>query len=181
MTKRLIMALIGEPASGKIAIAKHLVDRGGFKRVRMMEPVHRMLNAGFGLKDEDFEGDSKSAPRRELGGMSPQAIKTALGYEWGRRTVHSDLWANQFPRIVEETGGPRIVCDDPRFGNELQLVRDAGGIIVKVTRPSLTERTRELRELSYDYELMNDKGLEDLFVAADALVGRLEALRAAAA
>lgn len=179
MKTKLILGLTGEPASGKIAIAKHLIEHHGFARVRMMEPVHRMLEAGFGLGDEDFEGDAKNQPLKDFGGLTPTALKSMLGYDWGRRSVHSDVWANQYPRIVKELPAERIVTDDIRFGNEIMKAREEGAIIVRIERPSIQEG-RAQKDLPYDFVITNDKTLEDLFTAADALVSRLLDLRKAA-
>jgi hypothetical protein len=177
--KKLIIALIGEPASGKIAIAKHFIEHHGFARVRMMEPVHRMLEAGFGLGDEDFEGDAKSQPLKDFGGLTATALKSALGYDWGRRSIHSDVWANQYPRIVNELPAARVVTDDIRFANEIVKAREEGAVIVRIDRPSIPEG-RSQRDLPHDYVITNDKTLEDLFVSANSLLSRLLDLRKAA-
>lgn len=179
MKTKFILCLTGEPASGKIAIAKHLIEKHSFSRVRMMEPVHRMLEAGFGLCDADFEGDAKTRPLPEYGGLTPTALKSMLGYEWGRRTVHSDVWATQYPRIVKELPAERVVTDDVRFPNEIMKARELGAVIVRVERPSVADG-RAQKDLPYDYSIVNDKTLEDLFTAADSLVERLTRIRLAA-
>jgi hypothetical protein len=177
--QKLIIALTGEPASGKIAIAKHLIEKHGFARVRMMEPVHRMLEAGFALGDEDFEGDAKNAPLKDFGGLTPTALKSALGYDWGRRSVHSDVWANQYPRFVREVAGDRIVTDDIRFANEIVKARELGAVVIRIDRPSISEG-RSQRDLPFDRNLVNDDTLEALFAKADELVNVLCELRQAA-
>jgi dephospho-CoA kinase len=179
MKSKFILGLIGEPASGKIAIAKHLIERHAFARVRMMEPVHRMLEVGFGLGDEDFEGEAKTRPLPQYGGLTPTALKTMLGYDWGRRTVHSDVWATQYARIVNELAAEFIVTDDIRFPNEIMKAREQGAVIVRVDRPSVQEG-RAQKDLPYDFVITNDKTLDDLFSAADDLVARLMDLRKAA-
>lgn len=136
--------------------------------------------------------------------LTPREALQKLGTEWGRDN-YDRTWidlafrtANELfgaVRIVsgQKSSGPgcsviertmRVVITDCRFLNEAQAVKEAGGAIIRITRPS-TEESKAVRAHAseedqdsdaiaefVDYELMNDTGLDRLRLRVE------EALRA---
>jgi hypothetical protein len=59
------------------------------------------------------------------------------------------------------------IITDTRFPNEAQAIKDAGGIIIRVTRPGIgpvNDHPSEtgLNQWKFDYEIQNDGTLENL-------------------
>jgi len=69
------------------------------------------------------------------------------------------MWASKMP-----TDQP-IIIDDVRFINEVEAIKDVGGIIVRIIRPGLSpmnhESETEQKYILADYTLINDQELEE--------------------
>ena len=133
---RPIIGILGYAGSGKTLVAKHLVDRYGFRRTRFADPLKRMLKLGLGLSDEEVDGDLKMAPMDRFGGCTPRHMMQTLGTEWGRKRVYPDIWVDAWVNIARETEGP-LVVDDVRFPNEAEVIRELGGTLWRVYRPGV--------------------------------------------
>lgn len=57
-----------------------------------------------------------------------------LGTEWGRQTISEsvwiDLWKSKVKSLIES--GKTVVCDDVRFPNEAESVRQLEGIVINI-------------------------------------------------
>lgn len=177
MTSPIIVGIIGVAGSGKTLAARHLVEHYGFARTRFAEPIKRMLRFGFGLTDAQIDGAEKMTPIDDLGGCTPRHLMQTLGTEWGRRTVHSDLWINQWRRSVAALRQP-VVVDDVRFPNEAAAVKALGGVLWRVYRPGLNSMDhaseRLQRTIAEDALLTNATTVADMCLSVDALMARLQ-------
>lgn len=70
-----------------------------------------------------------------------------LGTEWGREK-DINLWVNIFKKrvkwLLEQNPTSLIVCDDCRFNNEAEAVKELGGVIIEIDRP-LEERNNSIK------------------------------------
>ncbi|CAB4180488.1 hypothetical protein UFOVP1040_62 [uncultured Caudovirales phage] len=181
----LIVALVGEPGCGKVAAARHLEERTGFRRVGFTDRINAMLRVGLNLTDLQLDGDAKHTPLDEMGGVTPVHLKQTLGYEWGRVRVHSDVWVNLWKADVLALAGQGIVVDDIRFANEASAVRALGGTVIRIERPGISrpERAsdRHARDIACDTTVVNDKGLGDLYRSLERAIDRARRSPAVAA
>ena len=77
------------------------------------------------------------------------AVKTVrwamqtLGTEWGRQIIGEDLWINAWKQTASthlmSSISNRVVVDDCRFQNEVEIILKLGGTIHEITRPSHKE------------------------------------------
>jgi hypothetical protein len=128
--------------------------------------VELLLRAG--VEDRDIlrmlDGDLKEQPHPALAGRTPRYALQTLGTGWGRELMATDFWVRQF-LIAQDTArhlGMAVVCDDMRFANEAQAIKDAGGILVKVIRPGVETHGPHaseggLNSLTFDLVLYNTK------------------------
>lgn len=133
MTRRRL-GLAGLPGAGKSTVAKILVERHGFTRLRFAGRLKAMLHA-LGLDERHTDGDLKETPCDLLGGKTPREAMQTLGTDWGRQLVAPDLWLRAAIAEARRTPGD-IVFDDVRFENEAAIIRKAGGHVLRVERPS---------------------------------------------
>lgn len=179
-----VIGLLGVPGSGKGLVSKRLVERHGYRRLRFTDPVKDMLRS-IGLSDEQLEGVENKSPLDFAGGCTPNHLIHSLSTDWGRGSVHSDLWANLWKRRAQAEVGP-VLADDLRRPNEAAAVRAVGGIVIRITRPGAV-RERETRAaqqqqlISADLEVENDRTPEHLVTQIDALIDELIRLRRVAA
>lgn len=128
----MIVAISGVAGSGKSTAARALVDLRGFTTVDLATPMKVFCREVYGFSDAQLWGPSEM--RNDLDprwGISPREALQKLGTEWGR-ALHEYTWVRLCLR--ECAKWPRAVITDARFRNELQAVRDAGGVLVRLTR-----------------------------------------------
>jgi hypothetical protein len=92
-----------------------------------------------------------------------------------RDTIGSDVWVTPVLRCLGP--GRRLVVTDVRFPNEIDAVRDAGGVLILVTRPGVAAVNGHVSEAA-----AADESLWDHVVVNDGTVDQLHAqVRAVAA
>lgn len=170
---RVLIALTGAATSGKSLVSRRLSETHGFKTCRFAEPIKRMLGVGLGLTAEQLDGSEKQSPIPEFGGLTTRHLMQTLGYEWGRRMVHSDIWITAWKRDLARQGN-LVVVDDLRFPNEAMAIRELGGIIWRVNRPGVPvldhASERASREIAVDQVVQNISTINALMQAVDAQV-----------
>ena len=133
--------------------------------------------------------------------LSPRIMLQLLGTEWGRQVADENIWVNclirtanevlkgqQYDRRIGLTGfDPRkaspigVVVSDVRFQNELVCVKEAGGKLIRVKRPSTDKQSsktgvsghasemeqRQFSDGDFDAILQNLTTIETLLEGAD--------------
>jgi len=108
--------------------------------------------------------------------MSVRDFLQKLGTEGLRDGLHTNTWVNALMADYKCVPADRAPngwdCDnwiitDTRFPNEAQAIKDADGIIIRVTRPGIgpvNDHPSEtgLNQWNFDYEIQNDGTLENL-------------------
>lgn len=147
-----IVAFCGDsPNSGKSTAAKVLQDDFGYTLVKFADPLKDMLRTFLkhcGLTDdqieEHLEGDKKQRPILSYP-FSGRSLMTTLGNGWGRDGLATDIWARLAERKIGQllATGHRVVIDDLRFKEELDVVRRlSSSLVVHVARPCLIPKER---------------------------------------
>jgi hypothetical protein len=102
-----------------------------------------------------IDGDKKEEVIPEIG-ASPRKLMQTLGTDWGRNCIDKSLWLNSMrARIKGYTDvanfgyrGAIVVVTDCRFDNEAELIKELGGLVVRVVR----DETPEVGEDSHPSE-----------------------------
>ena len=114
--------------------------------------------------------------------MTVRDFLQRLGTDAIRNGLHTNAWVNALmadytPTQVQWSDGPiggyedgpmpNWIITDTRFPNEAQAIKDADGIIIRVTRPGIgpvNDHPSEtgLNQWKFDYEIQNDGTLENL-------------------
>jgi hypothetical protein len=166
LKKASLVALCGQAGSGKSTSAEILMNEYGYQRIKFAGPLKSMLRA-LGLTHDHLEGDLKEIPCDLLGGKTPRQAMQSLGTEWGRDTIHPDLWTRAWKHKAQAylDGGIDVVVDDCRFPNELRAVRELGGVSVMIERPGTALVNHHISEqyvIETDFTIVNDGALGDL-------------------
>ena len=135
----MIIGLIGFKQVGKSTAAKHLEGRG-FTRINMKDALVAELRKNFPDLLPKL-GDIYNMTVDELFEIKPPAMR-ALMQNYGtevRRGDKGSYWTDQWELSAGNSENRNIVVDDVRFINEAEAVRHQGGILIRLTRPDITD------------------------------------------
>lgn len=134
-----LIGITGRAGSGKDTLAQALCGKFGYRQYSFAEPIYNMLKTLPYAEhwNGNMARDEKEKVNAFYGKSTRQMLQT-LGTEWGRLHVHPNIWVNILQDKLERkhaiTGHSKYVINDLRFPNEAELVRDLGGICVRVVR-----------------------------------------------
>lgn len=191
-----LIGLTGRAGSGKDTVAAKLrlvwwaLDqrRTTVPRTAVLafaDPIRDMLRQ-IGVPDVHMHDRAlKEQPVPGIG-RSYRELAQTLGTEWGRQLVADDLWVRLMAErlresvaAAEDVGMARLaIITDVRLPNEAALVRELGGVLVRIERPGI-EPVREhsseqaVDALPADHVLINDGDLTELGARVRALAKTL--------
>ncbi len=146
-----LIGIQGALGAGKTTIRKTLVSDMGFTPMSMADPIKVALMS-MGATRSEMYGEDKPKPNELWGGKTNRFAMQTLGTEWGRQIIQPDIWVECIRRSIDtmyqdHVGIPprtnlghqplRIVIDDIRFRNEMELIHQFGGNLWTVRRPSV--------------------------------------------
>jgi hypothetical protein len=178
----MIIGLTGKKGSGKDTAAKYLVDNYGYERKGFADSLKKSVAALFDIpfeKVDEYKIDMGKLPRVEVildvakpdqttvqYSMSWREFLQRYGTESHREIFGYDFWVNQVLPVpdhyVDYIKNQKLVISDVRFDNEAARVRQYGGKIIEIVRPSLADvKDSHVSEQTPepDFQLIN---LEDL-------------------
>lgn len=131
----MLIGLCGPAGAGKNTVAEFLT--GTFMQIAFADPLYECVSTITGLpvgKLKDREVKEAVIPWL---GKSPRQMLQSMGTEWGRNTIHDEIWIRiTMERIKPELDcGRSVVITDVRFDNEAQAILAAGGEVWRVARP----------------------------------------------
>lgn len=177
-----VIGISGQKRTGKDTLAQFLVERHGYERHAFADPLKELA-----LKDDRYIFSTGSRMVRLSEVIERQGWEVAKDlYPEVRRTlqvlgtevvrgVKATHWIDLMDDLLLQANydGKKIVVPDVRFANEAALIRQWGGKVVEIQRPSLhaplDSHVSEAR-IPGDLVLLNDSTPEDLYS------GLLEAL-----
>lgn len=171
----MIIGLTGKKRSGKDTAASVFVDNG-FIKYRFADPLKDACRSIFLWYDEHIEGDLKEVIDSRWG-ISPRQAMQYLGTEVGREAlpnhfptfksvIGSGIWIRRFKYWYEKDPTRKVIIPDVRFLNEAKTIKDLGGKIIKIVRPSETKKDNHISEkeidlIVSDYLVFNDGSIEN--------------------
>lgn len=179
----MIVGVIGHISSGKSTVAKHLVKRG-FKEYQFSSKLKDITAVLFNWNRSMLSGDSIESRiwreqvdpywsnkfRRDI---TPRSMLQTIGTDVFRNHLDDKIWIWMMERDILDNDS-NIVISDCRFPNEIEMIKDLGGIIIKVSRDGSLINShsseKQVDELSYDHLIENNSTLEDLYRDIDRIV-----------
>lgn len=192
----LVIGLVGAAGSGKDTLANILIAEHGFAKLMFAAPLKRLCCEAFGwemdrldelkYKEAKTKLEKPHAPgqfwtRREiLQHVGTEGFRAIDPLHWVRLAQREAM--EQLARQEEFGRGRGVVFTDLRFQDEADMVRDVGGIVVRMTRlggPRGTEHSGHSSE-SGVYSIGADAEVAVPFGRLDEFPGRAAAVVAIA-
>jgi len=144
-----IIGITGRASAGKDTVGNYICEAGQFKgktvaKMACADQLKRICAEvfwdGFGVPSSAFFGtqEEKEASLEEVPGWSGRRILQYVGTE-GFRHIHEEVWARAMigraRNLINSDVCKMVVVCDVRFLTEAAVIKEAGGIIVRVKRP----------------------------------------------
>jgi len=146
----MIIGICGFIGSGKDTAANYLVAQHGFKRDSFAGALKDAVAQVFGWDRELLEGLTPEARtwreqvdpwwsnRLSMPKLTPRWVLQYWGTDVCRFGFHDDIWIAALENRLRHRNGHTVISD-VRFPNEIQAIRNAGGIILWVKRGPMPE------------------------------------------
>jgi dephospho-CoA kinase len=160
-----IVAFAGKSGAGKDTAASALRYSSYSTTLTFAGPLKRAIAELFGLTNEHLYGDKRNTPVLRNGWSARKACQW-LGTDMVRNTIDKDNFIRRMDmRLLEQSMESNVLITDVRFDNEVDLIREYGGVIVKIIRPDQeedagsTEHESENGVTYSDYTVINNASL----------------------
>ena len=141
----MIIGVCGLIGAGKDTIADYLVNIHQFRRESFANTLKDAVSSVFGWDRELLEGRTRQsrecseqvdpwwAERLGMPELTPRWVLQYWGTEVARKSFHDDTWIASLENKLRKTTDDTVISDC-RFPNEIQAIKAAGGIVIRVTR-----------------------------------------------
>ena len=184
MTSHRLIGITGHIGSGKTTASNYLTSKYFYKEKSFADPLKKICKELFLFTDDQVYGtqDQKASSDPNWFGCSPRTAMQFVGTELFRNQLDKimpglkfDVFIHHF-RLFFESTQDSIVVPDIRFENEAKIIKDLGGIIIRINRKSSDivnythQSETELDNLQTDYVIDNNGSMEELYVMLDMIV-----------
>ena len=141
----MIIGVTGFIGSGKDTVANYLTTFHGYKRISFAGTLKDSVASVFGWDRDMLEGTTKSSrewreqldlwwsKRLGIPELTPRWVLQQWGTEVCREGFHNDIWVASVENQLRKAKD-NIVITDCRFNNEIEAIKNAGGITIRVER-----------------------------------------------
>lgn len=181
----MLIGVLGRKGSGKDTISDYIVNKYRYEKMVLAEPLKNACKILFNFSDEQLYGDQKETIDPSWG-TSPRKVFQYLGTDIFRNDIHKiipdigdNFWVNllriKYLQKLKENKNIKIIMSDIRFQNEVDMVRQLGGIVIKLTRPSINnsdahESEKNIDNINGNFNIINDGTLEELYKKVDEII-----------
>jgi len=192
-----LIGLTARKQNGKDTVADYLIKNYDFQRYSFADPLKRAAMDIFGFTEKQMWGSNKDKESIDpRWGISPRRVLQLLGTELLQYDIHDhtdegelpigrEIWVKRFKLWYEEEKNKiisensfgiestfNIVIADIRFEHEANAIREMGGEIWGIIRPSMVSKDNHVSEMELDNiivdkTIINDGDINELYKKID--------------
>lgn len=180
-----VIGISGKSFSGKNVFADYLVEAlfentgNEYKTMAYADILKSRLISDFDMSYEQFYSDlkeipdhrfPKSATDSSLGFWTPREMMTFYGTDC-YKTIDNLIWIKLLFKNITKNKFSHVIVTDCRFKDEVDAIKDRGGVHIKIIRPDSTTTVVGKSHISecqldedykVDIKILNVGTLEDL-------------------
>lgn len=179
----MIIGVTGKKQSGKSLMANYL-KKYNFVELSFAEPIKEICKILFNFTDDQMNGQLKEIID-ENWNVTPRKCMQFIGTELFRNQLNKlicdigeDIWMKIVYQKIKKLLGNNIIISDVRYQNEADMIKNCGGIIIKIQRnydiSDISDiHSSEQNEIIFDHIIMNDKTQMEFYSEIEALMNML--------
>lgn len=183
----MLIGLLARRTYGKDTIADYLVEHYDYKKVSLATPLKEACRVLFNFNDEQLYGSLKETIDPNWG-IAPRQMYQYLGTDIFRHDINKimsnigdNFWINnikiQYQKALQQDPNTKFVISDVRFQNEVDIIHQLGGIVIKIERYLDINNTTDTHESeksidfikNYDIIIENTGTIDELYIKVDEL------------
>ena len=182
-SKTLLIGVTGKKQNGKDTIANYLHSRYKYNHLSFAGALKEGVKALFDFSEQQVNGDLKEVIDNRWG-VSPRVVMQKFGTEIIREgaqkivpNIGNNFWVKRLELDLQRMKGEKIVISDVRFPNEIQKIKELGGIVILVDRPSMNANCHDchasensINKEDADYVVINDSTMAELYKKIDEIL-----------
>jgi dephospho-CoA kinase len=174
-----IIGIAGKKFNGKDTTASYLINNHKYEKIAFADALKEACKCIFGFTDEQLYGNKKE-DIDEYWNIEPRKIFQYVGTDLFRNQlkeimpfIDHNIWVHVVKKKILDRlkidPECKIVITDVRFENEVDMVKELGGCIIRVSRDSVNikndihESEQQIDKLIVDYNISNNGTIEELY------------------
>lgn len=180
----MLVGICGKAGSGKDTVGDHLINKYGFKKIALADPIKRLVKDVFVLDDHTtYDRIAREEPLDEWEGWSVRKLLQFIGTELFRENIDDAVWVKSLWFRIQNDKENNYVVTDVRFPNELKFFKDNAGAdftSIKVIRDGcegsvgLEGHASESFDLETERIINNDGTIKELYNTVDHIIEELQ-------
>ena len=167
----MLVALLGKKGSGKTTTAEYMEKEYKFIDRPLSKPIKDSAKIMFDLSDQQLYTEKKEELDKRWN-TTPRKIFQLIGTEIAR-SIDKNVWIKHFISWYSKHKNQNIVVSDCRFQDQIDAIKNLGGIVIKITRETLKNNDTHITETGidnikgFDYTIENNCTIKDLHAKID--------------
>jgi len=161
----MLIGICGKAGAGKDTIGNYLVEKHGFEKIALADPIKRLVKDIFVLDDHTvYDRVAREQPLEQWGGRSVRTLLQIIGTELFRKNIDESIWVRSLWYRVAANKEKNYVVTDVRFPNELEFLRENAKeefLSIKVIREGYNGKVGIVGHESEKYNLDTDLVIEN--------------------
>lgn len=145
MAVKNLIGVVGLIGSGKDTVSQYIKQRG-YVQDSFAASLKDIVSVLFGWPRELLEGDTEQSrafretvdlywsKKLDMPAFTPRYALQYIGTEVLRNGFHQDIWLSSLEYRLLKNENSQVIISDTRFENEVDMIRGAGGVIIRVKR-----------------------------------------------